>query len=350
MTEQTGFIAVPDQAARAAQDQRRFVVVNLVLGIAVLVLGAGALVIGYVHLPASEVFASLAGAGDAKIALIVHEIRLPRAILGILVGASLGLSGAALQGLLRNPLAEPGLIGVSASGGLGAVIALYFGLAAAFPLALPMCAMGGALVSTTLLYVVASRDASTLTLILVGVAISGLAVALTSLALNLSPNAFAQSEMVMWLLGSLKDRSFDDVSFAAPFTVLGWFLLLSVGRSLDALSLGEDTGRSLGVSLTWLRARVIGGVTLAVGSAVAVSGTIGFVGLVVPHLIRPFVGYQPGQLLLPSALAGAVLLLAADIAVRLVSGESELMLGVVTSLIGAPFFLHLILKTRRTLR
>jgi iron complex transport system permease protein len=157
------------------------------------------------------------------------------------------------------------------------------------------------------------------------------------------------SEMVLWLLGSVRDRSLGDVGLAVPFVAAGAVLLVASGQALDALALGEDTAQSLGISLKATRRRVIFGTALAVGTAVAVSGTIGFVGLVVPHVIRPLVGHAPGRALLPSAVAGACLLLAADIVVRLLPTAAELMLGVVTALIGAPFFLYLIVKTRRSL-
>lgn len=324
----------------------------LAVGLAILLAGLAllSLQVGQVAIPAAEVLRGLVAGADDRAALIVREIRLPRLLLAGLIGASLGLAGAALQGLLRNPLAEPGLIGVSASGGLGAVVALYFGFAAAFPLALPLSAMAGALIATLALYLLAARDASILTLILAGVAISSFAVAMTSLALNLSPTPYALSEMVLWLLGSVKDRSMADVALAAPFILLGWALLAGVGRGLDALSLGEEAARSLGVELGRLRALIIGGTALSVGAGVAVSGSIGFVGLVVPHLLRPLVGYQPSRLLLPSALGGAALLIAADIAARLIPARGELMLGVLTAVIGAPFFLWLILQTRRRMR
>ncbi|MDX1607443.1 MAG: iron ABC transporter permease, partial [Candidatus Competibacterales bacterium] len=187
------------------------------------------------------------------------------------------------------------------------------------------------------------------TLILAGVAINSLAGALTTLVLNLSPNPFAAYEIFFWLMGSLADRSLDHVALAAPFMVLGWILLLSIARALDALSLGEDVAASLGFNLAGVRLRVVLGTALAVGAAVAVSGVIGFVGLMVPHLLRPLVGQQPARLLLASALGGAVLLLAADIGVRLLTTASELKLGVVTALLGAPFFFWLLLRTRRSL-
>jgi len=287
--------------------------------------------------------------GDSTAAVIFAEIRLPRALLGLAVGAVLGLSGAALQGLLRNPLAEPGLIGVSASAALGAVVAFYSGWSLVFPLALPAGGMAGALLAVSLLYALAGRDAGVLTLILAGTAIGSLAGALTSLALSLSPNPFALTEIVFWMLGSLADRSLSHVAVAAPFMAVGGVLLLTTGRGLDALTLGEETARSLGFSTRALGLRVILGTALAVGAAVAVTGAIGFIGLIVPHLLRPLVGHQPSRLLPLSALGGAALTLAADVAVRLGGPGPELKLGVVTALLGAPFFLALVLRTRRSL-
>ena len=331
-------------------ERRRIRRLNLGLLLCLALVGLLALGSGPAALPLGDILRGLLLQRESTAGIILWEIRVPRVLLAMLVGASLGMAGAALQGLLRNPLAEPGLIGVSASAGLGAVIALYFGWAAVFPLSLPATAMAGALLSTAVLYGLAARDASTLTLILAGVAISSLAVSLISLAMNLAPSPYALSEMVFWLLGSLKDRSNADVTLALPFIVTGWLLLLAGGRWLDALALGEEAAQSLGVPLRLVRAAVILGTTLAVGASVAVSGAIGFVGLVVPHLLRPWVGYQAGSLLIPSALGGALLLTTADLAVRLVTLQQELMLGVVTGIIGAPFFFHLILKTRRDMR
>lgn len=287
--------------------------------------------------------------GDGSNVIIVQDIRLPRVALGLLVGATLGLAGAALQGLLRNPLAEPAVIGVSSSAALGAVLAIYFGLASLVALALPLAAMVGALLGTGAVFALAGRDRRTTTLVLAGVAINSLTLALTTLAMNLSPNPFALSELVYWLMGSLKDKSTTDVALALPFVVVGAGLILSTARALDALTLGEEAAQSLGVSLHAVRLRIIGGTALAVGAAVAVSGAIGFVGLVVPHLLRPLVGHAPGRLLLPSALGGALLLTLADIVVRLAPLGAELMLGVVTALLGAPFFLALVLREGRKL-
>lgn len=279
--------------------------------------------------------------------LVMREIRLPRALLAVMVGASLGLAGAAMQGYLRNPLAEPGLIGVSGAAALGAVLAIQTGLAAAIPLGLPLAALTGAAVAVLLILMLAGPRGSSLTLILAGIAISALAGALTSLVLNLSPNPFAANEIVFWMMGSLADRSFTHVWIALPFMALGWGMLATLGRGIDAMTLGEDAAEAMGIRLTRLRLTLVGGTAAAVGAATAVAGAIGFVGLVVPHILRPLVGAQPSRLLPASALGGAVMVLAADLAVRLILPERDLKLGVLTALVGAPLFLHLIYKTRR---
>lgn len=324
-------------------------VLAVALGAAVVVSFILSLAVGPSAISMGTALADLWQGRGSTAAVIFAEIRLPRALLGLTVGATLGLAGAALQGLLRNPLAEPGLLGVSGSAAVGAVLTFYSGLAITMPLALPVGGMAGALVAVALLYALAGRDASVLTLILAGIALSSFAGALTSLVLSLSPNPFALTEIVFWLLGSLADRSLSHVALAVPFMIAGWALLLSVGRSLDALTLGEDSAASLGFDMARVRFRVIAGTALSVGAAVAVTGAIGFVGLIVPHLLRPRVGHQPSRLLLPSAAGGAALILAADVAVRLRGPGPELKLGVVTALLGAPFFLALVLKTRRSL-
>ena len=280
-------------------------------------------------------------------ALILGEIRLPRAILAVLVGASLGLAGAALQGLLRNPLADPGIIGVSNTAALGVVLVLYFGVSQFAAWTLPVAGMIGAGIAVIGILLLAGRGSSVLTVILAGVAINAFAGALTTLAINLAPSPFAVVEIVFWLLGSLANRSFEHVWLALPLTLIGWLLLVSARRALDALTLGEDTATSLGFNLDRVRLRVVIGAACCVGAGVAVAGAIGFVGLVVPHLLRPFVGHEPGRLLVPSALGGAILLLAADTAIRVSTTGAELKLGVVTALIGAPFFLRLIVRTRQ---
>lgn len=317
------------------------------LAATVAVLFCVSLLVGPAGLGVSDsVTALLSGRSDAT-AIVMREIRLPRAILAVLLGVSLGMAGAAMQGFLRNPLAEPGLIGVSSSAALGAVIALQTGLAIAFPLSLPLFALGGAVISVLLLLLLAGARASSLTLILAGIAISAMAGALTSLALNLSPNPYAAAEIVFWMLGSISDRSMLHVWLALPFMVVGWMLLGALGRSLDALTLGEDAAGTMGVNLATVRLALVAGVASAVGAGVAVAGAIGFVGLVVPHILRPWVGAVPSRLVVASGLGGAAMLLAADLAVRLIAPDRDLKLGVVTAIVGAPLFLHLIYKTRR---
>ncbi|WP_116084396.1 iron ABC transporter permease [Tropicimonas sp. IMCC34011] len=283
---------------------------------------------------------------DGPLALVMREIRLPRALLAVLVGGGLGLSGAALQGYLRNPLAEPGLIGVSATAAFGAVLALQTGLAAAYALALPAFALAFAAAGVVLVLLLAGPRGGSVTLILAGIAVSSLAGALTALVLNLSPNPFAANEIVFWMMGSLADRSMRHVWLAAPFIAAGALPLLLARRGLDALTLGEDAAEAMGIRLGRLRLALVVGVAGIVGAATAVAGTIGFVGLVVPHVLRPLTGARPSRLLPASALGGAALVLAADIAVRVVLPGEDLKLGVVTALIGAPVFLRLILMTR----
>ncbi|MCK5296047.1 MAG: iron ABC transporter permease, partial [Alphaproteobacteria bacterium] len=273
------------------------------------------------------------GEASIKHELIFTEIRLPRAILAVIVGASFGLSGAALQGFLKNPLAEPAIIGVSASAAFGAVIAFYTGLSAVFMLALPLGGVAGALLSVVVLAILSGKDSSILTFILAGVVLNSFAGALTALVLNMSPNPFASMEIIFWLMGSLADRSFEHVWLAMFLMIPGWLLLLSVGRCLDALTLGEDTAQSLGFNLKRTQISIITGTALSVGAAVSVTGVIGFIGLVVPHLLRPFAKGQPSRLLWLSMLGGAVMLLVSDIIVRILPFATELKIGVVTSLV-----------------
>ena len=287
------------------------------------------------------------GFGTPEIAsTILLDIRLPRTVLALLVGGTLGLSGAALQGLLRNPLAEPGLLGASSGAAFGAVLVFYFGLAGAESLALPAGAVLGSLASLAVLYGLAARRGDFLTIVLAGIAINAFTAALTSLALNFAPSPYAALEILFWMLGSLADRSLAHVWLAVPLMVPGWLLVVAAARGLDALTLGEETAASLGFDPRRTQWLVVGGTALAVGGAVAVTGVVGFVGLVVPHLLRPWVGHHPSRLLLPSFLGGAVLTAVADIAIRLMPPGPELKLGVVTALLGAPFFLQLVMGPR----
>jgi iron complex transport system permease protein len=286
--------------------------------------------------------------GEAR-SLIFKEIRLPRAVLGALVGGALGLSGAALQGYLRNPLAEPSLVGVSGGAALGAVLAIHLGLSHVLALALPIGGLAGAGLAMLAVLALAGVHSGPVTLILAGLAISSLAAALISLALNLSQNPFASVEMVFWMMGSLADRSLTQVWLSAPLMLIGIGLLLTVGRALDALTLGEDAAKSLGLDLRHTRLAVVAGTALSVGAATAVTGIIGFVGLIVPHILRPLAGHRPSLLLPASLLGGATMLLLADVALRLIQSWVELRIGVLTALIGAPFFVWLVLETRAEL-
>lgn len=305
------------------------------------------LLVGPANLDLPTALAGLFSKSNPAATLVMCEIRLPRAILGFMIGATLGLSGAVMQGYLRNPLADPAILGVSGAASLGAVLAIYTGLSAMFPLALPLLAISGAVVAVLLLQMLAGTNAGTLTLILAGIAITSLAGALTSLALNLSPNPFAAMEMMFWMMGSLTDRSMQHVWLSAPFMIVGWAMLSVLGRALSALTLGPQVASSLGIRLDRTQMLAVLGTAASVGAATAVAGTIGFVGLIVPHLLRPFVGSEPSRLLPASALAGAAIVLAADIGVRIIAPGRDLKLGVLTAIVGAPFFLWLVVKHRR---
>jgi len=282
--------------------------------------------------------------------LILFDLRLPRALLALAIGASLGLAGAALQGLLRNPLAEPGIIGVSNGAALGAVVVFYYGLANLAWFLLPLGGLLGAVVAVSIIFLLVGRNRSIVTLILAGIAINAVGGALIALALNFADSPYAMQEIVFWLLGSVANRSVNDLAIALPFMVAGWLMMLYCGRFLNALTLGEETARSMGFDVARMRLLLVLGVTASVGAAVSVAGNIGFIGLVVPHLLRPFVAFEPRRLLPASMVAGAILLGVADIAVQALSEDREMKLGVITSLIGAPFFLFLILKSRNTLQ
>lgn len=328
---------------------RRRLIATSALIVLVVLLALGSLGTGPVKLSPLTVLDALFGGGSDVQQTIVREIRLPRAILALAIGAILGLSGAALQGLLRNPLASPSLFGAPQSAAFGAVLMIALGWADVRSWALPVAGISMAFLSVFVLLGIAGRNAGLLLLILAGLAISSLAGAATALVMNLSSNPFAALEIAFWLLGSLEDRSFRHVTLALPFITAGAILLMSQRSAFRALSLGEETAQSLGVNVARLRLLVITGVALGVGGAVAVTGTIGFIGLVAPHLMRPLIGHDPARLLIPSALTGSALLLAADIAVRLIPSTTDIKVGVLTSIIGVPFFLYLIMRERRAL-
>lgn len=282
-------------------------------------------------------------------AIILTQLRLPRAVLALMVGAGLGAAGAAMQGYLRNPLADPGLFGIAPGAALGAVLSFWTGMAAQ-DWALPTFALIGAGGAMALLALIAGRGGSVMLFTLAGMVIASLAGALMSLAISLAPTPFALSEIVTWLMGALTDRGWREVWIAAPLTLMGIAVLIAAGRALDALTLGEAAARSLGVDPRRLQALMIVGVGLTVGAGVAVAGIIGFVGLIVPHLLRPFTDGRPSRLIVPSALAGALLLLVADCLCRVLPlTGGELRLGIALSLLGGPFFLALLLRMRKDL-
>ena len=317
----------------------RLITVLLVLSLAALLM---CLLVGPTTISALQMLETLVGAsGDAATAhtrVILIEIRLPRALAAFAVGAMLGLSGAALQGLLRNPLAEPGVLGVSATSSLFAAVSIYYGFSSVSGFVLPLSAIGGALIATLFLAFVATRITSVVVLILVGVGLSSFAAALMSLLLNLAPNPFSLADMVNWMMGSVANRSLDDLALALPFMLAGSVLIFLSGPSLSALSLGEEVASTLGVNVSKSRLLLVVGTGLCTGAAVSVAGAVGFVGLVAPHLVRRYVDYDPARTLLPAALLAGCILVMADTFVRVVPTSVELKLGVVAALIGAPIF------------
>lgn len=320
---------------------RRTLVVSLT---ALLVaLGALSLIAGRVWVPLDAWLSP-----DPRWAIVL-ELRVPRTLLAASIGAALGVSGAALQGYTRNPLADPGVLGVSSMAALGAVVALYFGLSTAGAWTAPMAAIAGAGVGVGALLLLSGGGASVVTFLLAGVVLNLVSGAAIALALSLAPNPFASGEIINWLMGSFADRSFEEVRLALPFVAVGAAVILTTGRALDALTLGEAGARGLGVDLGRTQLVLGVGVGLATGAGVAVSGVIGFIGLVVPHLLRPLVGARPSALLIPSALGGGAVALAGDILVRLTPAAAEVKLGVATAILGGPFFLATLVSMRRKL-
>ena len=305
-----------------------------------------ACLLGSTPMEFSRVLAALFGQASQGDTIVIWEIRLPRALAAFVVGAALGVSGAALQGLLRNPLAEPGVLGVTATASLAATFTLYYGFAASSPYILPISSIVGALAATTLLALAAIRIKSVVTLILLGVGLSSFAAAAMSLLLNLAPNPFSLADMINWLLGSVANRSFDDLKISTPFIAAGLAILFASRRGLSALTLGEEAASGVGLNLRRQRIAVVLGAGLATGAAVALAGAIGFVGIVAPHLVRPIVDYDPARSLVPSALLGGLILVIADIGVRLLPTNTELKLGVVAALIGAPAFVWIAIQRR----
>ncbi|URW76690.1 iron ABC transporter permease [Sphingomonas donggukensis] len=319
---------------------------TLFLVVASIVAIVAACFLGSVPLPPARLLAALLGGGTPEDRIVVWLIRLPRAVAAFTAGAALGLSGAALQGLLRNPLAEPGVLGVSACATLAATTTLYYGLAGASAFALPFASIVGALAGTALIAAVALRTLSVTTLILIGVGLSSFAGAIMALLLNLAPNPFSLADMINWTLGSVANRSFAEIGAALPFIGGGAAILLATRRGLSALTLGEEAAAGVGLDLKRQRIAVVLGAGLATGGSIALAGAIGFVGIVAPHLVRPWVGYDPARSLVPSALAAGLFVTVADIGVRVIPSVNELRLGVVAAIVGAPLFILIAVRRR----
>jgi iron complex transport system permease protein len=326
------------------KDHSKPLIVALLAAICVALIAS--CLLGAVAIPLADLLTALVSNQDARTHLIVWEIRLPRALAALGVGAALGASGAALQGLLRNPLAEPGVLGVSASASLCATIVIFWGLTALSPWILPVASISGALACTFLLAILAPRVGSVVTLVLIGVGLSSLMGAMMMLLLNLAPNPFSLSDMINWTLGSVANRSFADLAFAAPFWLMGLGLLLLSKRGLVALALGEETAHAIGLNVGRSRTLVVLGTGLMTGAAVSVAGAVGFIGIIAPHLVRPMVGHDPGRALIPSALLGGLILILADIISRVFPLQQELKLGVIVALIGAPIFILVAARRR----
>lgn len=303
-----------------------------------------ACLLGATPLEPLRVLGALLGLGPEADRVIVHEIRLPRALAAWATGFALGTSGAALQGLLRNPLADPGVLGVSPTAALAASVALLWGAVEAGPWVLPLAAAGGALGATAVMATAALHVSSVTTLILLGVGLSSFATALMALAMNLAPHPYALADMVRWMLGSVANRSVPDLVLVLPAMAAGCALLWAHRAGLSVLTLGEEAAAGAGLGLVRQRLAVVLGAGLATGAAVALAGAIGFVGIVAPHIVRPWVDHDPGRTLIPAGLLAGALLVAADIGVRLLPGTGELMLGVVAALFGAPVFFWIALR------
>lgn len=308
----------------------------------------GACLVGPADLSFGEAFGGFFADGPAGV--IVREIRLPRALAAWIAGAALGASGAAMQGLLRNPLADPGVLGVSACAALGAVIAIYFNLSAAAFWATPLAAIFFALVATALLYFAGAGWLSPTRLILAGVGLSSFAGALIALVMNLAPNPFILSDLVNWLFGAVANRSVNDIALVLPFMTAGFVAILFSAPGLTALSLGEETAATLGADIARTRALAIAGAALMTGASVALAGAVGFVGIVAPHFARPFAAHDPGRVIIPAALIGGAMLSLADLCIRLLPFDQELKLGVAAALIGAPAFVWIATQTQRLAR
>lgn len=326
----------------------RDIPLNLALVAGLAVMAAAGLALGETQLTAAQYAQAFADHASGP-GQVIWDIRFPRTVAAAVVGAALGLAGAVMQGLLRNPLADPGVLGVSGGAGFGAALAISLGLAAV-PGGVEIAALTAALATGLLLTALAARFREPETLILFGVALSAFAGAMTSLVFNFSPSPVTLAEVFSWLLGSVANRDWTDIGRELVPMAVGVGLCIYAARGLVMLSLGEETAALSGLPMTRLRAAAVAGASLLTGAAVAMAGIVGFVGLAAPHMVRAGAGADPGRVLLPSALAGAGLLVAADLAARLIPTDLELKLGVVTALFGAPLFALIAWRAARSWR
>ena len=312
--------------------------------------------LGPVNIPASHVASimlSLLGLELADFSrteqLVIEQIRLPRIVVGATVGMALGVAGATMQGLFRNPMADPGIIGVSAGGAVGAVVAIATGMTGLFFLALPTFAFVGAIAATFLVYGIAAVGGrfSMATLLLAGVAVNAFLGAVVSAIIIMLPDNEALREILFWLAGGLDSRSWEHVRISAPLILGGVAVIVLMSRDLNLLMLGDDEARSMGVRVGLARPVLLAAAALATGAAVAVSGTIAFVGLVTPHVIRLVLGPDHRVLVPMSAAGGAVFVIVADTVARTVVQPAEFRVGVLTAFVGAPFFILLLIKNKR---
>ncbi len=331
--------------------RRDLLLIHLPLTLLLLVVLAAGVGLGRVRLPAGQVLRVLTGqsqSDDARVRSILLEVRLPRLLLGAVVGAALGLAGCLMQGLFRNPLADPGVLGVSAGGALGAVTALYLGWGAYSLIAVPLAGFSTALLTSLLVYSIAAASGGFRmgTLLLAGIAVGSLATALTSV-LIVQTRDYALQDIVFWLMGGLAGASWPMVEVAGLSVLLGTLASACFARDLNAMLTGEQAAAAVGVDVPLTRLTLLILSSLLTGVAVAAAGILGFVGLVVPHLLRLVVGPDHRRLIPASVLVGATFLVGADVLSQAATGSGELPLGVVTSLAGAPFFIYLLLSRRR---
>lgn len=326
------------------------------LGLLTLATALISLNVGPVPIPANHVLAILLSTIGIDVGqftrteqLVIEQIRMPRIVVGALVGAALGVAGTTMQGLFRNPMADPGIIGVSAGGALGAVIAIATGLTGLFFLALPAMAFAGAMCAAFLVYGIAAVGGrfSMATLLLAGVAVNAFLGAIVSAIIVLHPDNGALREILFWLSGGLESRAWEHVRVSAPLVLGGLAVTLLMARDLNLLMLGDSEARSMGVRVGPTRVILLAAASMVTGAAVAVSGTIAFVGLVTPHVLRLILGPDHRVLLPASALGGAVFVLLADTVARSLVAPAELRVGIITAFVGAPFFIFLLIKNKR---